>query len=97
MFVRVKTVRSGARTYRYLHIVENRWEDGRARQHIVGSLGRLDELQAKGDLEQVVRQLVEHCPSVKLRVRRPRGRFGSPPTRCGARRSSSIAWGRSSD
>lgn len=66
MFVRVKTVRSGARTYRYLHIVENRWENGRARQRIVGSLGRLDELQAKGELEQVIRQLVEHCPSVKL-------------------------------
>lgn len=66
MFVRVKTVRAQGRAYRYLHIVENRWENGRTRQHIVGSLGRLDELQARGDLEQVIRQLVEQCPSVQL-------------------------------
>ncbi len=66
MFVRAKTVRSGKRTYRYLHIVENRWENGRTRQHIVGSLGRLEDLQAQGDLERVIRQLVEHCPSVQL-------------------------------
>ena len=65
-FVRVKAVRSGSRSYRYLHIVENRWENGRTRQRIVGSLGRLDELQSRGDLEQVIRQLVEHCPAVKL-------------------------------
>lgn len=66
MFVRAKTVRSGKRTYRYLHIVENRWEKGRTRQHILGSLGRLEDLQAQGDLERVIRQLVEHCPSVQL-------------------------------
>ncbi len=66
MFVRAKTVRSGKRTYRYLHIVENRWEGGRTRQHVIGSLGRLDEIQAQGDLERVIRQLVDHCPSVKL-------------------------------
>lgn len=66
MFVRAKTVRSGDRTYRYLHIVENRWENGRTRQRVVGSLGRLEDLQAQGDLERVIRQLVEHCPSVQL-------------------------------
>ncbi|MDI6773620.1 MAG: IS1634 family transposase [bacterium] len=66
MFVRIKRVRSGARTYRYLHIVENRWEQGRTRQHIVGSLGRLEDLQARGHLERVIRQLVEHCPGVEL-------------------------------
>lgn len=66
MFVRLKTVRAGARAYQYLHIVENRWENGRTQQRIVGSLGRLDELRARGDLAQVIRQLVEHCPGVKL-------------------------------
>jgi hypothetical protein len=66
MFVRVKTVRSEGRAYQYLHIVENRWENGRTRQHILGSLGRLEDLQAQGDLERVIRQLVEHCPSVRL-------------------------------
>jgi hypothetical protein len=66
MFVRAKTVRSGKRTYRYLHIVENRWEKGRTRQHVIGSLGRLEDLQTQGDLERVIRQLVELCPSVQL-------------------------------
>lgn len=66
MFVRTKTVRSAGRTYRYLHIVENYREDGRVRQRIVGSLGRLEDLQESGNLEQVVRQLVEHCPAVRI-------------------------------
>ena len=66
MFVRVKTLRAGGRTYRYLHIVENRWENGKTRQHIVGSLGRLDELLAKGDLERVILQMAAHCPTVRV-------------------------------
>jgi hypothetical protein len=66
MFARVKNVRSNGRSYQYVHIVENRWEDGKVRQRIVGSLGRLDELLASGDLERVIKGLVEQCPQVKL-------------------------------
>lgn len=66
MFVRIKSVRVGKRKYDYLHIVENRRENGRVRQRILGSLGRLDELVAKGDLERVIKGLVEHCPQIKL-------------------------------
>lgn len=66
MFVRLHTVRGNGRTYRYLHIVENRREGGRVRQSIVGSLGRLEDLLASGDLEQVIRQMVKHCPGVKI-------------------------------
>jgi hypothetical protein len=66
MFVRVKSVTAGQRTYQYLQIVENQRERGRVRQRVVGSLGRLDELLANGDLEQVIKQLVERCPSVRL-------------------------------
>lgn len=66
MFVRAKTVRAKGKTYRYLHIVENRWQDGCVRQHIVGSLGRVEDLRASGDLERVITQLVEHCPTVRL-------------------------------
>lgn len=66
MFTRIKSVRVGRRTYDYVHIVENRREGGRVRQRIVGSLGRLDELQAKGDLQRVIEGLVSHCPQVKL-------------------------------
>lgn len=66
MFVRVKAVQSAGRTYRYLQIVENAREGGRVRQRVVGNLGRLDELTASGDLERVITQMVEHCPSVRL-------------------------------
>jgi hypothetical protein len=66
MFVRVKTLQANQRTYQYLHIVENRWENGRVRQRIVGSLGRLDQLLASGDLRQVIEGLVAQCPQVRL-------------------------------
>jgi len=66
MFVRVKTVQAPSRTYQYLHIVQNYRENGRVRQRILGSLGRLDELLKKGDLERVITQLVEQCPGVRL-------------------------------
>src|SRR5947199_5407077 len=36
--------------YRYLQIVENRWEDGRSRQRVVATLGRLDHLSESGQL-----------------------------------------------
>jgi hypothetical protein len=71
MFVRLETVRGNGRTYRYLQIVENRRENGRVRQHIVaspcsGQGGAARGLLASGDLDQVIRQLVTHCPTVEL-------------------------------
>jgi transposase len=66
MFVRVKNVQANGRHYRYLQIVENFREGVRVRQRILGSLGRLDELLGSGDLERVIRQLAEQCPSVRV-------------------------------
>jgi len=66
MFVRLKTLRANDRTYQYLHIVENCWENGKVRQRLVGSLGRLDQLLASGDLRQVMEGLVAQCPQVRL-------------------------------
>lgn len=66
MFVRLKNVRTNGRRYQYLHIVENFRQGDKVRQRILGSLGRLDKLLEKGDLERVISQLVEHCPSVRL-------------------------------
>jgi transposase len=66
MFVRLKTVQANGRSYQYLHIVENRWENGKVRQHLLGSLGRLDEILQSGDLERVITQLVQHCPTVRI-------------------------------
>ena len=47
MFFRTKT--SGPRSS--LQIVENRWEDGRPRQRVLATLGRLDQLQQSGQLD----------------------------------------------
>jgi len=47
MFFRQK--KSGK--YTYLQIVENRWEDGRSRQRVVATLGRLDQLAQQGTLD----------------------------------------------
>ncbi len=51
MFFRQK--RSGK--YRYLQIVENRWEDGRSKQRVIVTLGRLDELRKQGQLDGLLR------------------------------------------
>jgi hypothetical protein len=50
MFFRVKP--SGAR--HYLQIVENHWADGRSRQRVIATLGRLDHLQNQGRLESLL-------------------------------------------
>jgi len=51
MFFRQK--RSGK--YTYLQIVENRWEDGRSKQRVIVTLGRLDELREQGKLDGLLR------------------------------------------
>ncbi len=47
MFFRRK--KSGPRTY--LQIVENHWRDGRPQQTVLATVGRLDELQANGQVD----------------------------------------------
>jgi hypothetical protein len=66
MFSRLKTVRAGRRSYQYLQLVENHRENGRVRQRLIASLGRLDQLLDRGDLEQVVKGLVRYLPQVRL-------------------------------
>ena len=44
MFVRAKS----SRAYQYLQVVENERINGRVRQRVVATLGRLDVLQTKG-------------------------------------------------
>lgn len=51
MYFRKKT--SGGRTY--LQIVESRRTGDRVRQQVIATLGRLDELQASGQLERLLR------------------------------------------
>jgi hypothetical protein len=51
MFFREK--KSGARSY--LQLVENRWEDGKSRQRVVATIGRMDRLEQSGELEAILR------------------------------------------
>ena len=53
MFARVK--RTGR--YQYLQIVQNRREGKKTIQRVVATLGRLEELQQKGDIESLVRSI----------------------------------------
>ncbi|MEX2610169.1 MAG: IS1634 family transposase [Gemmatimonadota bacterium] len=53
MFVRTK--RSGQ--YSYLQVVHNERVDGRVRQRVIGTLGRVDELQASAQLDGLLNSL----------------------------------------
>src|SRR3954453_20892202 len=68
MFFRTK--KSGTRSY--LQIVENRWEDGRPRQRVIATLGRLDQLQQTGQLDAPlasVRPLAQPVPLVSAHAK----------------------------
>ena len=62
MFFRLKP--SGPRTY--LQIVENRREDGAHRQHVIATLGRVDELAASGALAALLASGARLCDQVML-------------------------------
>jgi len=47
MYLRTTTKKHKGQTYRYLHIVESVWRDGRSRQKTVLSLGRADQIDRK--------------------------------------------------
>ena len=62
MFFRQK--KSGSRVY--LQVVENRWEDGRSKQRVIATLGRVGQLQESGQLEGLLRSGAKFCESVML-------------------------------
>ena len=69
MFARVK--RTG--NYEYLQIVENRRENGRARQRVVATLGRLDRLKADGDVDVLMRSLGRFAQRIRIQEAHARG------------------------
>ena len=62
MFARVK--KSGR--YEYLQIVENRREGRRTVQRVICTIGRLDQLHAKGRVESLIRSLCRYSERVLL-------------------------------
>lgn len=53
MFARTK--KSGK--YEYLQIVENRRQEGKTHQRVIATVGRMDQLARKGDVENLIRSL----------------------------------------
>ena len=43
--------------YEYLQIVENRKENGKVRQRVITTLGRMDKSQDRGQVETLIRSL----------------------------------------
>ena len=62
MFFRLK--QSGSR--RYLQIVENRRQNGAVRQHVIATLGRLDDLTARGGLAALLSSGARYCDQILL-------------------------------
>ena len=77
MFFRTKT--SGPRSY--LQIVENRWEDGRPRQRVIATLGRLDQLQQSGQLDALLVSGARLAQSVLLLSAHAKGHLPTITTR----------------
>ncbi len=62
MFARTK--KSGK--YEYLQVVENRREGPKVNQHVIATLGRLDQMHAKGEVETLVRSLARFSEKALL-------------------------------
>ena len=62
MFARIK--KSGA--HHYLQVVENRREGKKTIQRVIATIGRMDQIQARGDIETLVRSLSRFSEKVLL-------------------------------
>ena len=62
MFARIK--KSGQ--YQYLQVVENSKIGGKVRQRVLSTVGRLDQLQAKGSIETLIRSLARFSEKTLL-------------------------------
>jgi len=62
MFVRIK--KSGK--YQYLQLVENKKVKGKVKQRVIATVGRLDKLQEKNEIENIVQSLAKFSEKVLL-------------------------------
>jgi hypothetical protein len=61
MWIRAQTVRNkDGNTRTYLHLVQSRRVNGKVRQEIISTLGRLDVLQGSGALDRLIASLARH-------------------------------------
>ncbi|MBI5144077.1 MAG: IS1634 family transposase [Candidatus Omnitrophica bacterium] len=64
MFTRIKK----SPPYQYLQIVENRWRNGKTRQRVIGTIGRMDRLKEKGDVDNLLRSLTKYSERALLLI-----------------------------
>lgn len=77
MFVRIKN----KGPYRYLQVVENHRQGQRTVQHVIGTLGRLDALSARGQVDDLLRSLSRFATQVRLVEDARQGRLQAGPAR----------------
>jgi len=71
MFFREKRTKG----YSYLQVVENHWEDGRSKQRVLGTLGRLDQLKGKGHLDALLMSGARYSETIMVLSALREGRF----------------------
>jgi Transposase DDE domain len=71
MFFREKKTKG----YSYLQVVENQWENGRSRQRVLGTLGRLDQLRETGHLDALLASGARYSPSLMVLSAHRKGRI----------------------
>ncbi|NUQ66444.1 MAG: IS1634 family transposase [Pirellulales bacterium] len=73
MFFRKK--RTGDRVY--LQIVENAWKDGRSKQRVIATLGRLDRLQDSGQLDGLLQSGAKFAEAIMVLTAHQQGQVPS--------------------
>ena len=71
MFFREKKTKG----YSYLQVVENQWEDGRSRQRVLGTLGRIDQLRETGHLDALLASGARYSKSLVVLSAHREGRI----------------------
>ena len=71
MFFREKKTKG----YSYLQVVENQWIDGRSRQRVLGTLGRLDQLREAGHLDALLASGARYSQSLMVLSAHKEGRM----------------------
>jgi hypothetical protein len=66
MFVRAKRSVQTGRTYEYLQICQAFRQDGKPRQKVIATLGRLDSLVSSGELDAVIGGLARFSENVRV-------------------------------
>jgi len=75
----------------YLQVVENHWENGRSKQRVIATIGRLDQLQASGQLEGLLLSGAKFAESVMVLAAH---RQGQAPTIRTQRIGPALVFGR---